>query len=132
MQDALPAFVLDSDATKRSAMKVTPRNPDADQPATPGSDEQLMVAFCVSGYEPALRNPIDAEMLLRQAVGKLERLDREGLFLREFEQLSYAEIADLLSLPVTPRRLRRRRVATHGRIPSAVKSAGHFHFHPCS
>jgi RNA polymerase sigma-70 factor, ECF subfamily len=191
MQDALPAFVLDSDATKRSAMNGTPRNPDAEQPATAGSDEQLMVAFsrgstdaftelfsrykqplfgffrrrvtdpsqaeeltqetflavlrASSRYEPralfrtylyaigfrllsahrrkaafraaflgvatgvrepALENGIDAELLLRQAVGKLERLDREILLLREFEELSYAEIAELLSLPVNTVRSR--------------------------
>jgi hypothetical protein len=45
MQDALPAFVLDSDATKGNTMNDTPRNPDADLPATAGRDEQLMVAF---------------------------------------------------------------------------------------
>jgi RNA polymerase sigma-70 factor (ECF subfamily) len=191
MQDALPAFVLDSDATKRSAMNGTPRNPDAEQPATAGSDEQLMVAFsrgsteafselfsrykqplfgffrrrvadpaqaeeltqetflavlrASSRYEPralfrtylyaigfkilsthrrkaafratflgvatgvrepALQNAIDVEVLLRQAVGKLERLDREILLLREFEELRYAEIAELLSLPVNTVRSR--------------------------
>ena len=191
MQDALPVFVLDSDATKRSAMNRTPRNPNADQPATAGSDEQLMVAFsrgsvdafselfsrhkqplfgffrrrvddpaqaeeltqetflavlrassryepralfrtylyaigfkilrahrrkaafraaflAVAGEvrEPALQNAIDAEMSLRQAVGRLERLDREILLLREFEQLSYAEIAGLLRLPVNTARSR--------------------------
>ncbi len=45
LRDALPAFVLDSDATKRSAMNGTPRNPDEEQPAAAGSGEQLMVAF---------------------------------------------------------------------------------------
>jgi RNA polymerase sigma-70 factor (ECF subfamily) len=191
MQDALPAFVLDSDAKKRSSMNGTPRNPDADQPATGGSDEQLMVAFSrgsadafselfsrykqplvgffrrrvadpsqaeeltqetflavlrassryepsalfrtylyaigfkiLSAYrrkaacratflgvvagvrEPALQNSVDAEVWLRQAVGKLERLDREILLLREFEELSYAEIAELLSLPLNTVRSR--------------------------
>jgi RNA polymerase sigma-70 factor (ECF subfamily) len=191
MQDALPAFVLDSDAKKRSTMNGTPRNPAADPPATAGSDEQLMVAFSrgstdafselfsrykqplfgffrrrvadpaqaeeltqetflavlrassryepsalfrtylyaigfkilsahrrkaafratflgvVAGIrEPALQNSIAAEVLLRQAVGKLERLDREILLLREFEELSYAEIAELLSLPLNTVRSR--------------------------
>jgi RNA polymerase sigma-70 factor (ECF subfamily) len=58
------------------------------------------------GREPALPNALNAEVLLRHAVGKLERLDREILLLREFEQLSYAEIADLLSLPVNTVRSR--------------------------
>jgi DNA-directed RNA polymerase specialized sigma24 family protein len=45
--------------------------------------------------EPSLPNNVESEVLLRQAVRKLERLDREILLLREFEQLSYAEIAEL-------------------------------------
>jgi RNA polymerase sigma-70 factor (ECF subfamily) len=43
---------------------------------------------------------------VRQAVAKLERLDREILMLREFERLSYAEIADLLRLPLNTVRSR--------------------------
>jgi RNA polymerase sigma-70 factor, ECF subfamily len=60
------------------------------------------------GREPALPNAIDidTEVLLRQAVGKLGRVDREILLLREFEQLSYAEIAELLTLPVNTVRSR--------------------------
>jgi RNA polymerase sigma-70 factor (ECF subfamily) len=67
----------------------------------------------VEGRDPALQNAMDAEVWLRQAVGKLGRLDREILLLREFEQLSYAEIAELLSLPVSTVRSRlfRARVA---------------------
>jgi RNA polymerase sigma factor (sigma-70 family) len=57
-------------------------------------------------HEPALQNATETELLLRQAVGKLERLDREMLLLREFEQLSYAEIAELLRLPVNTVRSR--------------------------
>jgi RNA polymerase sigma-70 factor, ECF subfamily len=191
MQDALPVFVLDSDATRRSAMNRTPGNPNAERPASAGSDELLMVAFsrgsadafselfsrhkqplfgffrrrvadpaqaeeltqetflallrATSRYEPrarfrtylyaigfkilrahrrkaafraaflgvahevrepALENAIDAELSLRQAVGRLKRLDREILLLREFEQLSYAEIAGLLRLPVNTVRSR--------------------------
>lgn len=56
--------------------------------------------------EPASQSTTEAELCLRQAVGKLERLDREILLLREFEQLSYAEIAELLSLPVNTVRSR--------------------------
>ena len=59
-----------------------------------------------AAHEPALPNAIDAEVFLRQAVGKLERLDREILLLREFEQLSYGEIADLLRLPLNTVRSR--------------------------
>jgi RNA polymerase sigma-70 factor, ECF subfamily len=191
MQDAVLAFVLDSDARKLRAMNGTPSNPDAEQPATARSDEQLMVAFSRGsadafselfsrykqplfgffrrrvadpdqaeeltqetflavlrassryepralfrtylyaigfkllhahrrkaaframflgapggGREPASQNAVDVEVLLHQAVGKLERMDREILLLREFEQLSYAEIAELLSLPVNTVRSR--------------------------
>ena len=56
--------------------------------------------------EPVSQGATHAEVLLRQAVGKLERLDREILMLREFEQLSYAEIAELLHVPVNTVRSR--------------------------
>ena len=183
MQDALPAFVLDSERAKRIAMNGTPGNSDAEKPVTAGSDEQLMAAFTrgsrdafselfsrykqpLFGFfrrrladqaqaeeltqetflavirmssryepralfrtylyaigfkilrahrrkealratflgaaggirEPAVQHSIDAQVWLRQAVGKLETLDREILLLREFEQLSYAEIAELMDL----------------------------------
>jgi len=63
--------------------------------------------------EPASPATADTELLVRQAVGRLDRLDREILLLREFEQLSYAEIAELLRLPVNTVRSRlfRARVA---------------------
>lgn len=48
----------------------------------------------------------DAEFLLRQAVGRLEPLDREVLLLREFDQLSYAQIAEVLNLPLNTVRSR--------------------------
>lgn len=53
-------------------------------------------------YEPAR----DTELFLRQAVRKLDAQDREILLLREFEQLSYGEIAQLLKLPVNTVRSR--------------------------
>jgi len=56
--------------------------------------------------EPASPVTADAELFLRQAVAKLERTDREILLLREFEQLSYAEIANLLKLPINTVRSR--------------------------
>jgi len=51
-------------------------------------------------------------VVLRDAVGRLERMDREVLLLREFEQLSYAEIADVLRLPVNTVRSRLFRART--------------------
>jgi RNA polymerase sigma-70 factor, ECF subfamily len=56
--------------------------------------------------EPTVRNATDIDVLLRQTMTKLERTDREILMLREFEQLSYAEIAELLNLPVNTVRSR--------------------------
>jgi RNA polymerase sigma-70 factor (ECF subfamily) len=56
--------------------------------------------------EPAMQSTIDTDVAIRDAVSKLERLDREILLLREFEQLSYAEIAELLRLPVNTVRSR--------------------------
>jgi len=191
MQEALPVFVLNSEAASRTAMNESPINPEKDAAADPSSDEQLMVAFskgsteafnelfgrykhplfgffqrrvadpahaeeltqetflgvlraasryepralfrtylyaigfkilrahrrktafratflgAATGFrEPAMRNTTDAEVSLRHAVGKLERMDREILMLREFEELSYGEIAELLSLPVNTVRSR--------------------------
>jgi RNA polymerase sigma-70 factor, ECF subfamily len=56
--------------------------------------------------DATLQGSFETEVLMRQAVGKLERLDREILSLREFEQLSYAEIAELLRLPLNTVRSR--------------------------
>jgi RNA polymerase sigma-70 factor (ECF subfamily) len=67
------------------------------------------------GREPATPGTLDTEMLIRQAVGKLDRMQREILMLREFEQLSYAEIAELTHLPLNTVRSRlfRAREALH-------------------
>jgi RNA polymerase sigma-70 factor (ECF subfamily) len=72
--------------------------------------------------EPVLETTTHTEVLLRQAVGKLERLDREILLLREFEQLSYAEIAAVLRLPVNTVRSRlfRARVALRDLLAAPV------------
>ena len=42
--------------------------------------------------------PCDAAVWIGQALNKLEEMDREILMLREYEELSYAEIAKLLHL----------------------------------
>ena len=52
-----------------------------------------------------LRDPDDA-LWVRQALEKLEPLEREILMLREYEQLSYAEIAEVLGVPVNTVRSR--------------------------
>jgi RNA polymerase sigma-70 factor (ECF subfamily) len=203
VQDVMPAFVLDSEAAKRSDMLTAEEvampivmndasgNPEAEKTATVDSDEQLMVGFsggsaeaftelfsrykqplfgffhrrvadpaqaeeltqetflavlraslryepralfrtylyavgfrilrahrrnvafratflgAAGAYrEPATRNTADAELFLRHAMAKLERTEREVLMLREFEQLSYAEIAEVLGLPLNTVRSR--------------------------
>src|SRR5216684_2726469 len=50
--------------------------------------------------DPARQDATESGLWVRRAVEKLEPMDREILLLREFEQLSYAEIADLLQLPL--------------------------------
>jgi RNA polymerase sigma-70 factor, ECF subfamily len=57
-------------------------------------------------HEVAVRNMTDIQVSLRQAISKLERQDSEMLLLREFEELSYAEIATLLHLPLNTVRSR--------------------------
>jgi RNA polymerase sigma-70 factor, ECF subfamily len=56
--------------------------------------------------DPAAHDSPDANLAIREALGKLESTEREILLLREFEQLSYAEIADLLHLPLNTVRSR--------------------------
>jgi RNA polymerase sigma-70 factor (ECF subfamily) len=70
-------------AERRKRARGTP--PDAELISSDGSDERLWV---------------------RQALDRLDASDREILMLREYEQLSYAEIADLLRLQVNTVRSR--------------------------
>jgi len=62
--------------------------------------------------DPARHDPTDSGLWVRRAVAKLDPTDREILLLREFEQLSYAEIADLLRLPLNTVRSRLFRART--------------------
>ena len=59
-----------------------------------------------SAPDPAKQDATESGLWVRRAVEKLDSLDREILLLREFEQLSYAEIADLLQLPLNTVRSR--------------------------
>jgi len=65
-----------------------------------------------SALDPAKRDATESGLWVRRAVEKLEPMDREILLLREFEQLSYAEIADLLRLPLNTVRSRLFRART--------------------
>ena len=60
----------------------------------------------------------------RQAIEKLDAPEREILMLREYEQLSYSDIAELLRIPVNTVRSRlfRSRLALKGHLESQAKN----------
>lgn len=75
--------------------------------------------------DPAKHDATESALWVRRAVEKLDSFDREILLLREFEQLSYAEISDLLQLPLNTVRSRlfRARTALRDLLePSAAAS----------
>jgi RNA polymerase sigma-70 factor, ECF subfamily len=74
--------------------------------------------------EPMTNNGPDAAMWVRQALEKLDESEREMLMLREYEQLSYSEIAELLKLPVNTVRSRlfRARMAMKGHLEPERRS----------
>ena len=78
-----------------------------------------------SAPDPAKRDATESGLWVRRAVEKLEAMEREILLLREFEQLSYAEIADLLQLPLNTVRSRlfRARTALRNLLEPPVESA---------
>jgi RNA polymerase sigma-70 factor, ECF subfamily len=59
-----------------------------------------------AGSEPSTRSDSTQVLWLRQAFARLDDSEREILMLREFEQLSYAEIAELLLIPINTVRSR--------------------------
>jgi RNA polymerase sigma-70 factor (ECF subfamily) len=61
---------------------------------------------------------------VRQALEKLDGPEREILMLREYEQLSYSDIAELLRIPVNTVRSRlfRSRLALKSYLESEAKS----------
>jgi RNA polymerase sigma-70 factor, ECF subfamily len=73
--------------------------------------------------EPATTGGPDSAMWVRQALEKLDESEREILMLREYEQLSYAEIAELLKVPVNTVRSRlfRARMAMKGYLEPTRK-----------
>ncbi len=70
-------------------------------------------AVLLSDQEASVLQQGDTPIWVRQALVKLEAMDRDILMLREFEELSYVEIAKLLHLPLNTVRSRlfRARVA---------------------
>jgi RNA polymerase sigma-70 factor (ECF subfamily) len=75
--------------------------------------------------DPSKRDATESGLWVRRAVAKLDSMDREILLLREYEQLSYAEIADLLQLPVNTVRSRlfRARTALRNLLEPPVESS---------
>jgi len=75
--------------------------------------------------DPGKHDATESALWVRRAVEKLDPVDREILLLREFEQLSYLEIADLLDLPLNTVRSRlfRARTALRGLLEPSAKGA---------
>src|ERR1700756_1285558 len=74
--------------------------------------------------EPKTDGTPECVLWVRQAMEKLDAADREILMLREYEQLSYSDIAALLRIPVNTVRSRlfRSRLALKGYLESQAKS----------
>jgi RNA polymerase sigma-70 factor, ECF subfamily len=68
-------------------------------------DQSQQFLGAVEADPPAHGNP-EAGIWIREAVGRLEDTEREILLLREFEELSYEEIAGVLRVPVNTVRSR--------------------------
>jgi RNA polymerase sigma-70 factor (ECF subfamily) len=88
----------------------------------------LAVIRATERYQP--REPVRADrsdqtLWVREALERLDPVEREILMLREYEQLSYAEIAGLLGLPLNTVRTRlfRSRMALKSRLEPANHEA---------
>jgi RNA polymerase sigma-70 factor (ECF subfamily) len=78
------------------------------------------------GQESAIDGTSDVVLWVQQALRKLDSSEREILMLREYEQLSYSEIAALLRLPVNTVRskLFRSRLALRNELEPKKRSRG--------
>ncbi len=74
--------------------------------------------------EPKTGGTPECVLWVRQAMEKLDAPDREILMLREYEQLSYSDIAELLRIPVNTVRSRlfRSRLALKSYLESEAKT----------
>jgi len=79
----------------------------------------------LADVEPGVEDAHDEVLWVRQALERLDPSEREILMLREYEQLSYSDIAALLRIPVNTVRSRlfRSRMA----LKSYLKPAGELH-----
>jgi RNA polymerase sigma-70 factor (ECF subfamily) len=75
--------------------------------------------------DPAKQDATESDLWVRRAIAKLAPMDREIVLLREFEQLSYSEIAELLQLAVNTVRSRlfRARVALRALLEAGTSTA---------
>ena len=82
----------------------------------------------LDGSEVSPSSDLEAGLWVRQALGSLENADREILMLREYEQLSYQEIAELreMTLNTVKSRLFRARMALKAAL-EARATAGMSH-----
>jgi RNA polymerase sigma-70 factor (ECF subfamily) len=85
--------------------------------------ELRRLARVEESMDPASDPRVDESLWVRQALDRLEPVEREILMLREYEQLSYAEIAELLRLPLNTVRTRlfRSRMALKTHLEPASK-----------
>jgi RNA polymerase sigma-70 factor (ECF subfamily) len=74
--------------------------------------------------EPITGGTPESVLWVRQAMEKLDAPDREILMLREYEQLSYSDIAELLRIPINTVRSRlfRSRLALKSYLESEAKT----------
>ncbi|HZR28679.1 MAG TPA: sigma-70 family RNA polymerase sigma factor [Terriglobales bacterium] len=86
--------------------------------------KQSSAPILQADVEPAASENSEAALWVRQALEKLDASEREILMLREYEQLSYSEIAELLRLPVNTVRSRlfRSRMALKNHLQPEAKS----------
>jgi RNA polymerase sigma-70 factor, ECF subfamily len=91
------------------------------------AERRKFIANSTSGQsapEPMTGGTPDSVLWVRQSMEKLEAQDREILMLREYEQLSYSEIAELLRIPLNTVRSRlfRSRLALKSYLESEAKT----------
>jgi RNA polymerase sigma-70 factor, ECF subfamily len=81
-------------------------------------------ALVLGTTEPNTDRTPDTVLWVRQALERLDASDREILMLREYEQLSYSDISELLRIPINTVRSRlfRSRLALKGYLKSEARN----------
>ena len=91
------------------------------------TERRKFLANSTSGQsvaEPKTDGVTESVLWVRQAIEKLDAGDREILMLREYEQLSYSDMAELLRIPVNTVRSRlfRSRLALKSHLESGTRA----------